>query len=150
MIDYWLIMSKSIWSYFSNSIIAWLGHARIDNVSYEYKNTSPTTDYKFRVLNAVGHQISIAFGVHAVALEIQATISSTPEIRTSKIHMWKRCSWSLFDKWYMLFPCSRDRIMVERVNFPPGIALRLVTRSAYIGEDCLFNPNKLNFISMNH
>lgn len=27
-----------------------------------------------------------------------------------------------------------ERLMVKKVNFPPGIALRLITRSAYVGE----------------
>ena len=34
-----------------------------------------------------------------------------------------------------------ERMMVKKVNFPPGILLRLITRSAYVGEvshDCHF------------
>jgi len=41
----------------------------------------------FRVFNALG-QISFAFAGHAVTLEIQATIPSTPE-KPSKIPMWR-------------------------------------------------------------
>jgi hypothetical protein len=27
-----------------------------------------------------------------------------------------------------------ERMMVKKVNFPPGILLRIITRSAYVGE----------------
>ncbi|CAK8537286.1 unnamed protein product [Lathyrus sativus] len=73
----------------SYSTIAWvacLSRGRIENVSYSYKQTS-TSDLIFRIFNALG-QISFAFAGHAVALEIQATIPSTPE-KPSKIPMWK-------------------------------------------------------------
>ncbi|WJX57826.1 hypothetical protein P8452_43344 [Trifolium repens] len=73
----------------SYSTIAWvacLARGRIENVSYSYKDTS-TSDLIFRIFNALG-QISFAFAGHAVALEIQATIPSTPE-KPSKIPMWK-------------------------------------------------------------
>ncbi|XP_022775814.1 lysine histidine transporter-like 6 isoform X2 [Durio zibethinus] len=166
----------------SYSTIAWAGclsHGQIDNVSYEYKNTSQT-DYMFRVFNALG-QISFAFAGHAVALEIQATIPSTPE-RPSKIPMWKGAVGAYFINAICYFPVAMigywsfgqdvddnvlmalkkpawliasanlmvvvhvigsyqvyampvfdllERIMVKRLNFPPGIALRLITRSAY-------------------
>ncbi|OMO90231.1 Adaptor protein ClpS, core [Corchorus capsularis] len=169
----------------SYSTIAWagcLGHGQIDNVSYEYKSTSPT-DYMFRVFNALG-QISFAFAGHAVALEIQATIPSTPE-RPSKIPMWKGAVGAYFINAICYFPVAMigywafgqdvddnvlmalkkpgwliasanlmvvvhvigsyqvyampvfdllERMMVKRLNFPPGIALRLITRSAYVGE----------------
>ncbi|GAU44366.1 hypothetical protein TSUD_241790, partial [Trifolium subterraneum] len=71
------------------STIAWvacLARGRVENVSYSYKETS-TSDLIFRIFNALG-QISFAFAGHAVALEIQATIPSTPE-KPSKIPMWK-------------------------------------------------------------
>ncbi|KAG6601305.1 Lysine histidine transporter-like 6 [Cucurbita argyrosperma subsp. argyrosperma] len=73
----------------SYSTIAWVGslsHGRIQNVSYAYKETS-VQDSMFRVFNALG-QISFAFAGHAVILEIQATIPSTPE-KPSKVPMWK-------------------------------------------------------------
>ncbi|KAK7306951.1 hypothetical protein VNO77_39601 [Canavalia gladiata] len=73
----------------SYSTIAWvacLGRGRIDNVSYAYKQTN-TPDLMFRVCNALG-QIAFAFAGHAVALEIQATIPSSPE-KPSKVAMWK-------------------------------------------------------------
>jgi hypothetical protein len=54
-----------------------LARVRIENVSYSYKDTS-TSDLIFRIFNALG-EISFAFAGHAVALEIQATIPSTPE-----------------------------------------------------------------------
>lgn len=73
----------------SYSTIAWAGclsKGPVDNVSYAYKKTS-SVDYMFRVFNSLG-QISFAFAGHAVALEIQATMPSTPE-RPSRIPMWK-------------------------------------------------------------
>ncbi|XP_058775399.1 lysine histidine transporter-like 6 [Vicia villosa] len=73
----------------SYSTIAWvacLSRGRIENVSYSYKQTS-TSDLIFRIFNALG-QISFAFAGHAVALEIQATIPSTPE-KPSRIPMLK-------------------------------------------------------------
>ena len=80
-----------------------MSHGRIDNVSYEYKNTNPT-DYMFRVFNALG-QISFAFAGHAVALEIQATIPSTPE-RPSKIPMWKGAVGAYFINAICYFPVA--------------------------------------------
>ncbi|XP_019099209.1 PREDICTED: lysine histidine transporter-like 6 [Camelina sativa] len=71
------------------STIAWGGsmaHGRMPDVSYDYKATNPS-DFTFRVFNALG-QISFAFAGHAVALEIQATMPSTPE-RPSKVPMWQ-------------------------------------------------------------
>ncbi|CAA7036352.1 unnamed protein product [Microthlaspi erraticum] len=73
----------------SYSTIAWAGslsHGRLDDVSYDYKAKNPS-DFMFRVFNALG-QISFAFAGHAVALEIQATMPSTPE-RPSKVPMWQ-------------------------------------------------------------
>ena len=32
-----------------------------------------------------------------------------------------------------------EKMMVKRLNFPPGVALRLVARSAYVGEFVLHN-----------
>lgn len=31
-----------------------------------------------------------------------------------------------------------EKMMIKRLNFPPGIALRLVARSAYVGEYALY------------
>ncbi|KAF8040225.1 hypothetical protein BT93_B2457 [Corymbia citriodora subsp. variegata] len=73
----------------SYSAIAWVGslaHGRVPDVSYAYKSAS-SADYMFRAFNALG-QISSAFTGHAVVLEIQATIPSTPET-PSKVPMWK-------------------------------------------------------------
>ncbi|WOH15473.1 hypothetical protein DCAR_0935014 [Daucus carota subsp. sativus] len=73
----------------SYSTIAWVGsiaHGRVENVSYAYKSTSGA-DSVFRVFNALG-QIAFAFAGHAVTLEIQATIPSTPE-KPSRIPMFK-------------------------------------------------------------
>ncbi|XP_021299686.1 lysine histidine transporter-like 6 isoform X1 [Herrania umbratica] len=170
----------------SYSTIAWAGslsHGQIDNVSYEYKNTSPT-DFMFRVFNALG-QISFAFAGHAVALEIQATIPSTPE-RPSKIPMWKGAVGAYFINAICYFPVAMigywafgqdvddnvlmalkkpawliasanlmvvvhvigsyqvyampvfdllERMIMKRLNFPPGIALRLITRSGYVDSN---------------
>ena len=35
-----------------------------------------------------------------------------------------------------------ERMMIKRLNFPPGLALRLVARSAYVGE--MSKLNKIN------
>lgn len=35
-----------------------------------------------------------------------------------------------------------ERMMMKRLNFPPGVALRLVARSAYVGE--------ITFLCINH
>lgn len=90
----------------SYSTIAWAGslsHGRIENVSYAYKHTS-SADYMFRVFNALG-QISFAFAGHAVALEIQATIPSTPE-KPSKILMWKGALGAYFVNAICYFPVA--------------------------------------------
>nr|KJB80081.1 hypothetical protein B456_013G080400 [Gossypium raimondii] len=167
----------------SYSTIAWAGslsHGQINGVSYEYKSTSPT-DFMFRVFNALG-QISFAFAGHAVALEIQATIPSTPE-RPSKIPMWKGALGAYFINAICYFPVAMigywafgqdvddnvlmalkkpawliasanlmvvvhvigsyqvyampvfdllENMMIKRLNFPPGIALRLISRSTYV------------------
>nr|KJB80079.1 hypothetical protein B456_013G080400 [Gossypium raimondii] len=157
-----------------------LSHGQINGVSYEYKSTSPT-DFMFRVFNALG-QISFAFAGHAVALEIQATIPSTPE-RPSKIPMWKGALGAYFINAICYFPVAMigywafgqdvddnvlmalkkpawliasanlmvvvhvigsyqvyampvfdllENMMIKRLNFPPGIALRLISRSTYV------------------
>ncbi|KAJ6982227.1 hypothetical protein NC653_025363 [Populus alba x Populus x berolinensis] len=165
------------------STIAWAGslaHGRVDNVSYAYKSTS-AADYMFRVFNALG-EISFAFAGHAVVLEIQATIPSTPE-KPSKIPMWKGALGAYFINAICYFPVALigywafgqdvndnvltdlkrpawliasanlmvvvhvigsyqvyampvfdmlERMMMKRLNFPPGIALRLLTRSTYV------------------
>ncbi|XP_011008395.1 PREDICTED: lysine histidine transporter-like 6 isoform X3 [Populus euphratica] len=167
----------------SYSTIAWAGslaHGQIDNVSYAYKSTS-AADYMFRVFNALG-EISFAFAGHAVVLEIQATIPSTPE-KPSKIPMWKGALGAYFINAICYFPVALigywafgqdvddnvltdlkrpawliasanlmvvvhvigsyqvyampvfdmlERMMMKRLNFPPGIALRLLTRSTYV------------------
>ncbi|BBG94443.1 Transmembrane amino acid transporter family protein [Prunus dulcis] len=152
----------------SYSTIAWAGclsKGQVENVSYAYKKTSPA-DYMFRVFNALG-QISFAFAGHAVALEIQATIPSTPE-KPSRIPMWKvaligywafgqdvddnvlmdlkKPSWLIaaanlmvvvhvigsYQVYAMPVFDMLESLMVKKVNFPPGIALRLITRSAYV------------------
>ncbi|KAG5236949.1 lysine histidine transporter [Salix suchowensis] len=167
----------------SYSTIAWVGslaHGQIDNVSYAYKSTS-AADYMFRVFNALG-EISFAFAGHAVVLEIQATIPSTPE-KPSKIPMWKGALGAYFINAICYFPVALigywafgqdvddnvltdlkrpawliasanlmvvvhvigsyqvyampvfdmvERLVMKRFNLPPGIALRLVTRSAYV------------------
>ncbi|KAK4835955.1 hypothetical protein QYF36_016817 [Acer negundo] len=167
----------------SYSTIAWAGclrHGQIDNVSYAYKSTSPA-DSMFRVFNALG-QISVSFAGHAVVLEIQATIPSSPE-KPSKDPMWKGVVCSYLINAICYFPVAMigywafgqdvddnvlmalqrpgwliaaanlmvvvhvigsyqvyampvfdmvERMMVKKLNFPPGLALRLVARSAYV------------------
>ncbi|KAL6351194.1 hypothetical protein AAG906_031780 [Vitis piasezkii] len=165
------------------STIAWVGclsKGQIENVNYGYKYTSPS-DYMFRVFNALG-QITFAFAGHAVALEIQATIPSTPE-KPSRIPMWKGAIGAYFINAICYFPVAfvgywafgqdvddnvlmalkrpawliasanlmvvihvigsyqvyampvfalLEKMMVKRLNFPQGIALRLIARSAYV------------------
>jgi hypothetical protein len=43
-----------------------------------------------------------------------------------------------------------ERMMMKRLNFPPGIALRLLTRSTYVGEICYFSGIKLTYASSNY
>ncbi|WOH13379.1 hypothetical protein DCAR_0832889 [Daucus carota subsp. sativus] len=73
----------------SYSTIAWVGslnQGRAENVSYAYNYTSGA-DSVFRMFNALG-QIAFAYAGHAVTLEIQATMPSTPE-KPSRILMFK-------------------------------------------------------------
>ncbi|KAK9903830.1 hypothetical protein M0R45_000937 [Rubus argutus] len=139
----------------SYSTIAWAGclsKGRVDNVSYAYKKTS-STDYMFRVFNSLG-QISFAFAGHAVALEIQATIPSTPEeafkntddVDDNVLMDLKRPAWLIasanlmvvvhvigsYQVYAMPVFDMLERMMMKRLNFPPGVALRLVARSAYV------------------
>ncbi|KAA8529196.1 hypothetical protein F0562_034005 [Nyssa sinensis] len=90
----------------SYSTIAWVGslsHGQMENVSYAYKKTSGA-DYIFRVFNALG-QISFAYAGHAVVLEIQATIPSTPE-KPSKVPMWKGALGAYFINAICYFPVA--------------------------------------------
>lgn len=80
-----------------------LSKGQIENVNYGYKYTSPS-DYMFRVFNALG-QITFAFAGHAVALEIQATIPSTPE-KPSRIPMWKGAIGAYFINAICYFPVA--------------------------------------------
>lgn len=90
----------------SYSTIAWVGciaRGRTPKVSYAYKKTSGI-DYMFRVFNSLG-QISFAYAGHAVALEIQATIPSTPE-KPSRIPMWKGALGAYFINALCYFPVA--------------------------------------------
>lgn len=167
----------------SYSTIAWVGsltHGRVSNVSYAYKKTS-ATDTMFRVFNALG-QISFAFAGHAVVLEIQATIPSTPD-KPSRIPMWKGALGAYFINAICYFPVALvgywafgqdvddnvlmalkrpewliasanlmvvihvigsyqvyaipvfdmlEKMMIKKFKFRRGIALRILTRSAYV------------------
>jgi amino acid permease len=157
-----------------------LSHGQVENVSYAYKKTSGA-DYIFRVFNALG-QISFAYAGHAVVLEIQATVPSTPE-KPSRVPMWKGAVWAYFINAICYFPVAfigywafgqdvadnvlvalerpswliaaanlmvvihvigsyqvyampvfdmLETAMVKKLNFPPGIALRILVRSAYV------------------
>lgn len=90
-------------SYSTISWVACLARGRVDNVSYAYKQTS-STDLMFRIFNALG-QISFAFAGHAVTLEIQATIPSTPE-KPSKIPMWRGAIGAYFINAICYFPLA--------------------------------------------
>ncbi|KAA8532734.1 hypothetical protein F0562_032767 [Nyssa sinensis] len=90
----------------SFSTVVWVGclsRGQIENVSYAYKKTSGA-DYMFRVFNALV-QISFAYAGHAVVLEIQATIPSTPE-KPSKVPMWKGSVGAYFIHAICYFPVS--------------------------------------------
>eukprot|EP00262_Sarcandra_glabra_P005218 TRINITY_DN1657_c0_g1_i1.p1 TRINITY_DN1657_c0_g1~~TRINITY_DN1657_c0_g1_i1.p1 ORF type:complete len:401 (-),score=21.75 TRINITY_DN1657_c0_g1_i1:118-1236(-) len=90
-------------SYSTISWVACLSRGPIDDADYSYKKTSPA-DSMFRVCNALG-VISFAFAGHAVALEIQATIPSTPE-KPSKIAMWKGAVGAYFITAICYFPTA--------------------------------------------
>lgn len=92
-----------ICSYSTISWAACLARGPIENVSYAYKKTSPA-DLLFRVFNAFG-EISFAFAGHAVTLEIQATIPSTPE-KPSKVPMWKGALGAYFVNALCYFPVA--------------------------------------------
>lgn len=167
----------------SYSTIAWAGSlakGQVENVNYGYKHTS-NIDFMFRVFNALG-QISFAYAGHAVALEIQATIPSTPE-KPSKVPMWKGALVAYFINAICYFPVAfigywafgqdvddnvlvalqrpgwliasanlmvvvhvigsyqvyampvfdlLEILMTKTLNFTPGIALRLITRTTYV------------------
>ncbi|XP_021754509.1 lysine histidine transporter-like 6 isoform X2 [Chenopodium quinoa] len=168
----------------SYSTIAWVGclaKGQIENVNYGYKKTS-NVDFMFRVFNALG-QISFAYAGHAVVLEIQATMPSTPE-RPSKVSMWKGALGSYFVNALCYFPVAfigywafgqdvddnvlvglkkpgwliasanlmvvihvigsyqvyampifdmLENLMINKLKFPPGLTLRLITRTIYVG-----------------
>lgn len=61
-------------------------------------------DGMFRVFNALG-QITFAYAGHAVALEIQATIPSTPE-KPSRGPMWKGAVFAYFINAVCYFPVA--------------------------------------------
>ena len=69
--------------------IAWVAsvyRGRVEDVSYDYLHTTPATTV-LGVFNSLG-VIGFAYAGHNVALEIQATIPSSPK-RPSKIPMWR-------------------------------------------------------------
>ncbi|GAB2297057.1 hypothetical protein Dimus_031160 [Dionaea muscipula] len=167
----------------SYSTIAWVGclaRGQVENVNYGYKKTG-LLDYMFRVCNALG-QITFAFAGHAVVLEIQATIPSSPQ-KPSKIPMWQGALGAYFINAICYFPVALigywafgqdvadnvlvalqrpgwliasanlmvvihvigsyqvhampvfdllEKLMAKNLNVPPGVGLRLFTRSTYV------------------
>lgn len=90
----------------SYSTIAWVGslsRGRVPNVSYA-NATTVGADQMFRVFNALG-LITSAYAGHAVILEIQATIPSTPE-KPSSIPMWKGAIWAYVINAICYFPVA--------------------------------------------
>lgn len=90
----------------SYSTIAWVGslsRGRVPDVSYEFKKTSDV-DFMFRVFNALG-QITSAYAGHAVVLEIQATIPSSPG-KPSSVPMWRGAVWAYFVNAICYFPVA--------------------------------------------
>lgn len=100
-----MILTIGIWVC-SYSTIAWVGslsRGRVPDVSYDYKKTSDV-DFMFRVFNALG-QITSAYAGHAVVLEIQATIPSSPG-KPSTIPMWRGAVWAYFVNAICYFPVA--------------------------------------------
>lgn len=90
----------------SYSTIAWVAcvyRGRVEDVSYAYLHETPATTV-FRVLNSLG-VIGFAYAGHNVALEIQATIPSSPE-RPSKIPMWRGVMFAYFIVALCYFPVA--------------------------------------------
>ena len=81
-----------------------MARGKSENVSYSYKKSGSNTELMFRMLNAVG-EISFAFAGHAVSLEIQATIPSTPQ-KPSKGPMWKGAMGAYFIIAICYFPVA--------------------------------------------
>lgn len=100
------ILTLFIWILCSYSTIAWVAcvyHGRVEDVSYAYLHETPATTV-FRVLNSLG-VIGFAYAGHNVALEIQATIPSSPE-RPSKIPMWRGVMFAYFIVALCYFPVA--------------------------------------------
>lgn len=109
----------------SYSTIAWVGSlskGRAPGVSYGYKKTSGI-DAMFRVFNALG-QITFAYAGHAVALEIQATIPSTPE-KPSRVPMWKGAVLAYFINGICYFPVALIGYWAFGQDVPDNILVAL-------------------------
>ncbi|KAK4283523.1 hypothetical protein QN277_000465 [Acacia crassicarpa] len=88
------------------STIAWgasLGRGVQSGVSYAIKANSPA-DATFNFFTSLG-DIAFAYAGHSVALEIQATIPSTPE-KPSKGPMWKGVIWAYIGVFICYFPVA--------------------------------------------
>ncbi|KAJ8470323.1 hypothetical protein OPV22_024666 [Ensete ventricosum] len=167
----------------SYSTVAWgasVHRGKQSNVEYGYKSSSIAGGV-FNFLSALG-DVSFAYAAHNVALEIQATIPSSPE-KPSKKPMWKGvvvayivvalCYFPVAFLGYwafgngvadnILITLNKPRwliamanmmvvvhvigsyqiyampvfdmietVLVKKLHFPPGLAVRLVGRSAYV------------------
>lgn len=126
-------------------------------MSYSYKKTS-NIDYMFRVFNALG-QISFAYAGHAVVLEIQATIPSTPE-KPSKVPMWKGAVWAYFINAICYFPVAfigywafgndvTDNVLValERPAWLIAAANLMVVVLVIGSYQVLYNVSETSFIA---
>ncbi|RRT55678.1 hypothetical protein B296_00010376 [Ensete ventricosum] len=208
----WLPQTKTVCLPRSYSTVAWgasVHRGKQSNVEYGYKSSSIAGGV-FNFLSALG-DVSFAYAAHNVALEIQATIPSSPE-KPSKKPMWKGvvvayivvalCYFPVAFLGYwafgngvadnILITLNKPRwliamanmmvvvhvigsyqiyampvfdmietVLVKKLHFPPGLAVRLVGRSAYVGNlhlpaakpmanDELFTTRNNSFISSRH
>ncbi|CAL9104184.1 unnamed protein product [Musa textilis] len=167
----------------SYSTVAWgasVHRGKQSNVEYGYKSSS-TAGGVFNFLSALG-DVSFAYAGHNVALEIQATIPSSPE-KPSKKPMWKGVVVAYIAVALCYFPVAFlgywafgndvadnilitlnkprwliatanmmvvihvigsyqiyampvfdmiETVLVKKLHFPPGLAVRLIGRSVYV------------------
>ncbi|KAL9274969.1 Lysine histidine transporter-like 6-like protein [Drosera capensis] len=102
----------------------------------------------------IGHKVMSPMVEISFALEIQATIPSTPQ-KPSKVPMWHGVLGAYFINALCYFPVALigywafdqnaadnvfaipvfdllENFMIKRLNFPPGMGLRLVVRSTHV------------------
>ncbi|KAG2576453.1 hypothetical protein PVAP13_6NG022200 [Panicum virgatum] len=130
----------------SYSTIAWgasVDKGKLQDVDYHLRATT-TPGKVFGFFGALG-DVAFAYAGHNVVLEIQATIPSTPE-KPSKKPMWKGvivayivvalCYFpvALIGYWIYAMPVFDmiETVLVKKLGFPPGLTLRLISRTVYV------------------